>query len=86
MTVVYFYGDEVPNDQKDPKNTSIVKTGQEEDPGNHSSSILTSGPAKMLELLEVISRCLNDKTVIENRQDQFAIGKSWLTSLSVFWN
>lgn len=86
MTVVCFDGDEVPSDQKDQKNTSIIKIGKEEDPGNHRSAILTSGLAKVIELLEVISRCVNAKTVIENRQHQFAIGKSWLTSLSVFWN
>lgn len=75
MTVVYFDGTKVLNDQKDKKNTAIIKIGEEEDPGNHRSAILTSGPAKMTELLEVISRCVNAKTVVENRQHKFAIGK-----------
>lgn len=86
ITVVYFNADEVPNKQKDPKNTSIVETGKEDNPGNHSSAIFTSTSANMIELLEVISRCLNDKMVIENRQHQFALGKSWLTIPCVFRN
>lgn len=86
MTVIYFDGDELPNDQKHQENTSIIKIGKEEDPGNNRSDILTSGPEKMVELLEAISRCMNAKTVTENRQRQFAFGESWLTSLSVFWN
>lgn len=53
MTIVYFDGDEVPSDQKDPKKYIHPKTGKEEDPGKHSSAILTSGPAKMIELLGV---------------------------------
>jgi len=86
MTVVYFGGDEVPNDQKDQKNTAIVKIGKEEDPWNHRSAILTSGPAKMIEQLGVISQHTNAKTAIDNRQHLFAIAKSWLDDFSVFWN
>lgn len=36
-----------------PKKYIHPKTGKEEDPGKHSSAILTSGPAKMIELLGV---------------------------------
>lgn len=34
MTIVYFDGDEVPSDQKDPKNTSILKQARKKTQGN----------------------------------------------------
>ncbi|GAB0175641.1 mitochondrial enolase superfamily member 1 [Grus japonensis] len=76
----------MPEDWRKACLTPVFKKGKKEDPGNYRPVSLTFVPGKVMEqlILEVISKHVKGKKVIDNGQHGFTKGKSCLTDLIAF--
>lgn len=72
----------MPEDWRKAHVTPAFTKGKEEDTGNHSPVSLTSSPGKVLEhlILAVISKHMEENTVMRSSQHRFTKGKSCLTN------
>ncbi|GAB0207239.1 mitochondrial enolase superfamily member 1 [Grus japonensis] len=79
---------EVPEDWRKANVTPIFKKGRKEGPGNYRPVSLTSIPGKVMEqlILGVISKHVEEKTVIRSGQHGFTKGKSCLTNQIAFYD
>ncbi|GAB0205010.1 mitochondrial enolase superfamily member 1 [Grus japonensis] len=74
---------EVPENWRKASVTPVFKKGRKEDPGNYRPVSLTSIPGKVMEqlILEVISKHVEEKKVVNSGQHGFTKGKSCLINL-----